>query len=182
MAMLLLIEIYSVKAQNQTAVLSEFYHATGGPTWNNPLYAAWDTATSECTWAGITCDQENRITALRVSANLTGTLPSILGDLTTLTIILLNPGAPYIQTELYGTVPAVWFTSNRQLFSLNLHGLRVTSPLPIEMGAVPLQSLDLSLTDITEVPAWIGDLRNTLTTISFNAGHVLALDLLRLSK
>eukprot|EP01113_Clastostelium_recurvatum_P035385 TRINITY_DN4926_c1_g3_i2.p1 TRINITY_DN4926_c1_g3~~TRINITY_DN4926_c1_g3_i2.p1 ORF type:complete len:461 (-),score=54.27 TRINITY_DN4926_c1_g3_i2:57-1403(-) len=174
MMLMLLLGICSVTSQDQNAILSEFYQATGGPTWNNALYSAWsDTPSPDaCTWQGITCNIDNKIVSIIVSANLTGTLPSILGNLTSLTTVQLNPGGPYIQTELYGTVPAVWFTSNTQLSSLNLHGLRVTSPLPIEMASVPLQSLDPSLTGVTEVPSWIVDLRGTLTSVNFSGAKL----------
>ena len=83
------------------AVLDAFYHSTGGPTsWlNTSGWATLDEATlsDPCTWYGVAClsgvngTRGSRCTHLDMKYNnLTGRLPSILGNLTHLEVLDLG--------------------------------------------------------------------------------------------
>lgn len=73
--------------------LADLYHATSGPSWWNTAgwgSAATGTPTDLCTFNAVTCDASGTITALGPMFGLIGTLPASLGNLTTLSSLILH--------------------------------------------------------------------------------------------
>ncbi|KAH9716281.1 protein kinase domain-containing protein [Citrus sinensis] len=75
---------------DQQALLSLKGHVTHDPA--NFLARNWNTSSPVCNWTGVTCDvRTHRVTALNISGlNLTGTIPSELGNLSSLQTLDLS--------------------------------------------------------------------------------------------
>lgn len=95
------------------AILSAFYSATSGPIWKKA--DGWLTEKSVCKWHGVTCNKKNgRVEALRLRFNnLTGPLPSIVGELDELKTLDLDGN------QLYGELPPE-LNNLKKLTGLNL--------------------------------------------------------------
>lgn len=67
--------------------LVALYNSTNGDNWKY----SWDLNAPISTWSRLTFDANNRVSKVELqSNNLTGTLPTEIGDLTTLTVLNLN--------------------------------------------------------------------------------------------
>lgn len=112
---------------------------------------SWSHSTSECTWAGVTCDTGNMVTAIDVSnsdlhlawlpdefqylQNLKtlslggngfgGTLPHSWSKLTALTELLLA------NNQLVGTLPAEWGPTLTALYKANLASNQLSGTVPV---------------------------------------------------
>lgn len=118
-------------------VLLALYSATGGANWTNN--AGWlGESGTECGWHGVTCTDQ-RVTALEVNDNnLSGTLPSQLGELTELRQLALNNNA------LSGEIPAE-LLSLTKLERLELQDNQFSGDLPDGLGNLPqLTTFDVS--------------------------------------
>ena len=70
-------------ASGDRAVLIEFYNATNGPNWTNSTN--WNSNEPLGRWSGVSTDSNDRVTELFLIDNqLTGSIPSSLGNLTNL--------------------------------------------------------------------------------------------------
>ncbi len=70
--------------------LKEFYEAAKGQDWDDS--AGWmDPYTSVCSWFGVTCNKDNRVVGLNLTANgLAGKLSEKIADLASLEILDLS--------------------------------------------------------------------------------------------
>ena len=69
--------------------LVALYRATGGTSWTTRTN--WDTMAALNTWHGVTTNSAGRVVALNLRANnLSGSLPSDIGDLSALTRLDLS--------------------------------------------------------------------------------------------
>ncbi|KAH9651709.1 hypothetical protein KPL70_026859 [Citrus sinensis] len=85
----------------------------------------WDTSSFVCNWTGITCDvRSQRVTALNISGlNLTGTIPSELGDLSSLQTLDLS------FHWFSGSIPASIYNMS-SLLSINFTNNTLFAELP----------------------------------------------------
>eukprot|EP00986_Skeletonema_menzelii_P011079 scaffold5610_cov83-Skeletonema_menzelii.AAC.2 len=86
--------------QSQLYALSVLYYATNGDSWGDN--SGWlDFSQSECGWYGVTCNDENIVTFLDLSANsLSGSIPTEIGLLKSLENLYLE------FNQLAGAIPS----------------------------------------------------------------------------
>ena len=156
--------------------LVAFYNATGGADWTNNTN--WLTDAPMGQWHGVTIDASGNVTELDLRSNqLTGAIPSSLGNLSNLTYLNLhnNQLTGKIPTELGnlsyltylylddnrldGTIPAeLGDLSN--LTDLSLSNNQLDGTIPAELGDLTdLELLALGGNELTGIiPAWLGGL------------------------
>ena len=133
---------------DRDALLALKAHITHDPT--NFLAKNWNTSTPVCNWTGVACDvHSHRVTVLNISSlNLTGTIPSQLGNLSSLQSLNLSCN------RLSGSIPSAIFT----IYTLKYVSFRENQL----SGAFPsfifnkssLQHLDFSRNTLSgEIPA-----------------------------
>ncbi|PRP78601.1 putative receptor protein kinase [Planoprotostelium fungivorum] len=128
---------YETLFQAEADILRTLYDELGGEHWINNTH--WENTTaSYCSYYGITCDEEEHVTAIRLYNNLTGQLPDLSG-LSHLTVLDLggNGGieltAPVaISNHLTGPFPA-WITKTR-LEYVDFFGHSFLGVLPDDLG------------------------------------------------
>ena len=158
-------------------ILEAFYDATDGTNWTNNK--DWKGAGSVCTWYGVEC-QNGEVISLELSDNnLSGSIPSSLGSLSSLERLELN------ENQLTGEIPPE-LGDLTNLLSLILWDNQLTGEIPPELGdltnlfflfldynqltgSIPsslgrlssLRGLHLHRNQLTgSIPSWLGDLTN----------------------
>ena len=107
--------------------LEAIYNAANGASWTDNT--GWLTNCDYCTWFGVTCNQDGRVTGLALADNgLTGTIAPEVNDLVSLQTLKLNTNA------LSGGIPDLSGLS--QLSSLELYNNNLSGGLPA-LGAKP---------------------------------------------
>ena len=158
-------------AQAQTSTSTDrealvaLYNATDGPNWRYKIN--WLSGRPLGWWNGVTTDSNGRVTHLELPRNdLSGGIPSELGDLSNLEVLYLNGN------RLSGEMPSE-LGSLSNLERLDLDGNQLTGEIPSELGSLSnLERLDLgpaiNLTHFSldynqlsgEIPPELGSLSN----------------------
>ena len=108
------------------AALVALYNATGGANWTNSTNWLSDAPIGQ--WHGVTTDDSGRVTQLNLRENdLTGTVPSVLGRLTSLERLDLQGN------DLTGSIPGELVNLNN-LRRLDLDYNQLTGTLPVMAG------------------------------------------------
>ena len=111
--------------EGECEALVALYNSTFGPYWTNR--AGWLATYTPCTWYGITCSG-GHVTRVQLGNNhLSGSLPMILGNLTSLQILALNDNL------LTGSLPAT-LGDLSGLQYLNLQVNQLTGSIPTTLG------------------------------------------------
>ncbi|KAE8725252.1 Serine-threonine protein kinase [Hibiscus syriacus] len=164
---------------DESALLSLKSHITHDP--HNLLATNWSTSTSVCNWIGVTCgSRHHRVTALDLSSmDLTGTIPSQLGNLSFLASLSIRHNSfhgslPIELTNLHrlkylnfgnnsfsGVIPS-WFGNFAQLQSLFLYWNNFTGVIPSTLGNLSkLENLILYNNSLQgQIPMTLGNLSN----------------------
>ena len=158
-------------------ILIDLYNSTGGANWQRN--AGWNVTNMPCSWYGVSCSG-GHVSGLDLFLNqLTGEIPSELGNLTNLTYLDMsgNQLSASIPTELgnlsnleflglsgnqlTGEIPTELGNLNN-LRNIWLHDNSVTGSIPRELGNLTnLESFSLSRNQLTgEIPRELGNLTN----------------------
>ena len=139
--------------------LMALYNATNGPGWTNKsgwVSGAAGTSCNVCSWYGVTCDGNGRVSQLVLNNNkLTGNIPSQIGNLTNLVRLEL------VNNKLSGGIPLqIGSLTNLQNLSLQTNSL--SGGIPSQIGSLTsLQNLYLYNNKISgNIPTQIGNLIN----------------------
>ena len=176
-----------IQAQNanvaDSLVLINLYDSTNGKNWTNN--SGW-LAGPVVNWYGVTLDSNGRVTQLGMYYNqLSGNLPSLLGNLSQLTKLGLAFG------QIGGTVPAS-LGGLSKLTDLELEGNQLSGSIPSTLGNLTnLADLELYSNQLTGgIPASLGTLSNLIYlrlysnqlngSISSSLGNLNNLNVLRL--
>ena len=172
--------------------LLALYNATDGPNWTNSTDWVSDTTSScdPCTWFGVVCNANNRVTELNIDGNgligqlpseignfsflerlnlsgndLNSTLPPELGNLTNLKFMAFENGM------INGQIPSE-IGNLSQLEALFLLQNNLSGPIPLELGNLTnLQFLSIGSNQLTDtLPASLGQLSNIIV---FSIGNTL---------
>lgn len=135
-------------------LLIDFFHATGGPSWQNNTN--WLTDEPLDQWHGIEVDSTGNVVSIWLNGNgLRGYIPANLGNLTHLEVLGLvdNHLTGKIPSEL-GNLPAM----RRLLLQVN----QLSGSIPSSLGDLTkLDTMDLHLNQLTgEIPTTLGKLTN----------------------
>ena len=171
------------------AALIALYRSTDGPNWK--IDTAWATDLPIDQWHGITINHNGHVTRIELRHNdLTGSIPSQLGDLTNLNDLDLNansltgPIPPQLGslTELNhlqlrnnflnGSIPPQ-LGNLTNLYTLDLNANSLTGPIPPQLGNLTgLRALRLHSNSLTgSIPPELGNLTN-LNDLDLNANSL----------
>ena len=106
-------------------ILEALYDATDGANWTNNK--DWKSAGSVCTWHGVECENGAVIDLDLSDNNLSGTIPSSLGGLSSLVTLDLS------RNQLMGAIPPE-LANLSSLVSLALFRNQLTGEIPSELG------------------------------------------------
>ncbi|MDM8520113.1 clostripain-related cysteine peptidase [Anaerolineales bacterium HSG6] len=150
--------------QAECEALVVLYDSTDGDNWTDNT--GWKITNTPCSWYGVSCSGGN-VTSLRLDRNqLTGTIPTELGNLANLTGLYLY------ENQLTGTIPTE-LGNLVNLTELRLNSNQLTGTIPTELGnLVNLPSLNLSYNQLTgTIPTELGNLVN-LTSLSLKKNQL----------
>ena len=147
------------------AALEVLYNATGGANWTNNTN--WLSTTEPVgNWHGVTVTNE-RVTGLLLSNNeLSGTIPTQLGNLSNLRTLQLS------NNQLTGTIPTE-LGNLANLTRLDLYRNQLTGSIPTQLGNLAnLTSLNLGINQLTgSIPTQLGNLAN-LTSLNLEGNQL----------
>ena len=136
------------------AVLTAFYSATDGDNWEDNTN--WLSEQPIQYWKGVTINPEGRVIKLLLRGNnLSGYIPSQLGNLSALQSVLLH------FNQLTGGIPAE-MGNLTSLEELSLRDNQLSGSIPDELGRLSeLRRLTLEANQLTgDIPAELGNLTN----------------------
>ncbi len=139
--------------------LVALYNATNGSGWTDKTNWLSDRPLGE--WYGVTANAQDRVTRLVLdNNNLTGAIPSELGNLASLEVLALW------YNNLTGTIPAE-LGDLANLQSLFLSHNNLTGAIPSELGNLAnLETLVISHNNLTgAIPSELGNLANLETLV-----------------
>jgi RHS repeat-associated protein len=144
--------------QSEYDALLALYNATNGPSWTNNT--GWSTATATAQdvsgWYGVSVDAQGHVYYLTLNANnLTGNIPSAIGNLTYLNALDLD------NNNLTGAIPTT-IGNLTKLEILYLWQNQLTGSIPSQIGnLLLLRDLNLSTNQLSgPIPTSIGNLSN----------------------
>ena len=118
-------EYVSEIPQAECEALVAFYNHTNGPYWSRST--GWLDTTTPCSWDGVMC-RDGHVTGLELFTNqLSGSIPSELGDLSHLTYLGLA------SNDLSGPIPPE-LGKLGNLNMLILYSNQLTGDIPVELG------------------------------------------------
>ena len=136
-------------APDDRAVLVEFYHATNGPNWIDNTN--WNSDVPLDQWHGVGAAPDGRVFRVELPRNqLSGTIPSILGNLANLESLSLEGN------QLSGTIPSA-LGNLAFLEGLYLYDNQLSGTIPSTLGNLDhLGSLRLEDNQLsgTFLPLW----------------------------
>jgi Leucine-rich repeat (LRR) protein len=142
--------------------LVAFYNSTNGDSWTDK--GGWLEDNTPCSWKGVTCSG-GHVSKLYLESNeLTGTIPTELGNLSNLTRLSLS------SNKLTGTIPTE-LGNLSNLTRLSLSSNQLTGTIPTELGNLSnLTRLSLSSNQLTgTIPTELGNLSQLeYLRLSFN--------------
>jgi Leucine-rich repeat (LRR) protein len=132
--------------------LIEFFNATNGYEWKKN--DSWLTSESICTWYGIVCNAENRISLLSLQRNnLYGTIPATINKLSQLQYLDLSLNL------LFGVIPKS-IGDIKSLKTINLASNKLASPIPTSIAQLyNLEEFNLAANQVLgSIPPQLGQL------------------------
>jgi len=140
----------------ERSALMDLYYSTNGSNWNNN--DGWGSEESYCNWYGVSCNQNGKVEKINLNKdfagnNLTGEIPSSIGNLASLTYLNLN------NNELTGEIPSS-IGNLTSLTNLNLNSNELTGEIPSSIGNLTsLTRFSLGNNKLTgDIPKFIGNL------------------------
>ncbi|MBL7993886.1 immunoglobulin domain-containing protein [bacterium] len=145
--------VYSQVSSGDSLALVDLYDNTGGGTWTNSTN--WKSANPVGLWFGVTVSNGRAIAVNLSGNNLTGTIPSSIGNLTNLTQLQL------FSNQLSGGIPAN-IGNLINLTSLGLENNVLSGTVPSSISSLSiLNSLTLSGNQLTDsIPVVFKNLLN----------------------
>ncbi len=119
-------------------ILSEFYYGLKGDSWTNNT--GWTIDCDPCRWVGVKCNNKGKVIEISLpSNNLSGNIPSVVGNLASLEKLDLS------ENNISGTIPST-LVDLANLNRLYLNSNQLVSPYPEGTASLcaKLQSADLS--------------------------------------
>ena len=146
----------TVAVEKDSLALVALYHATkGDSSWTNKTNWLSDKPLNE--WYGVSTNAQGHVDTLDLRRNqLTGQIPSALGDLENLQTLTLH------ENQLTGTIPSA-LGELTNLTYLTLHNNRLSGPIPSALGKLTNLTIELNLSrnQLTgAIPVELGNLTN----------------------